>query len=152
MQCDRIETGTPRRSSTSNPNVVDPTTDAASFDKIPTNGGVEKKTRKRTHTFDVGLAEATKDLMRGWEIAEKGKKKRHTFDVGLAEATNDLMRGWEIAEEGKKKRHEVTMDAQHSQHEGLVGIERQKVEISLIFANAVQAMTSTLGKMAADKL
>ncbi|KAI5054253.1 hypothetical protein GOP47_0030852 [Adiantum capillus-veneris] len=83
-------------SSTRNPNVVDPTTDTASFDKMPTNGSVEKKTRKRTHTFDVGLMEATKDLMRGWEIAE----------------------------EGKKQRHEVTMDAQHSQHEELVDIER----------------------------
>ncbi|KAI5084582.1 hypothetical protein GOP47_0000751 [Adiantum capillus-veneris] len=53
--------GIPCRNSNSSPHVVDPTIDATSFDNTSMNGGVKKKTRKRTHTFDVGLTEATKD-------------------------------------------------------------------------------------------
>ncbi|MCO5587774.1 hypothetical protein L7F22_041726 [Adiantum nelumboides] len=112
------------RSSTTSPQVHEPTTDQSpSFDKTQTNGGVEKKSWKRTHTFDVGLVEATKDLMRGWELAE----------------------------DGKKQRHETTMEVQHSQHEELVTLEREKLQISLLFASSVQGMASALGKMA-DKL
>ncbi len=68
-------TGLPCRGSLESPSHVHSTTDSPAFEKTSANKGVEKKTRKRTHTFDVGLTEATRDLMRGWELAEEGKKE-----------------------------------------------------------------------------
>ncbi|MCO5562352.1 hypothetical protein L7F22_015978 [Adiantum nelumboides] len=57
--------GLPSQASNGSPRIVNPTSDAGSFDKTPTNVGVEKKSRKRSHSLDAGLADATKDLMKG---------------------------------------------------------------------------------------
>ncbi|MCO5570988.1 hypothetical protein L7F22_024719 [Adiantum nelumboides] len=111
------------RGSIGSPVVGDPSSNTTTFDKNPSNGGVGKKSRKRTHNFDVCLAEATKDLMHGWELAE----------------------------EGKKQRHEKSLELQHSQHEELANLERQKLEVSLLFANGIQGMVAAMKTMA-DKL
>ena len=62
---------------------------------------------------------------------------------GLAEATKDLNKGWELAEEGKKKRHEAVLAHQTK----VLDIERKKLEVSMLFANGVQGVASTLNWM-----
>ncbi|MCO5568777.1 hypothetical protein L7F22_022477 [Adiantum nelumboides] len=123
MKTKKSSSGLPCRGSTGSLVVGDPSSNSTTFDKTPSNGGVGKKTRKRTHNFDVGLAEATKDLMHGWELAE----------------------------EGKKQRHEKSLEVQHSQHEELANLEQQELEMSLLFANGIQGMAAAM-KMMADKL
>ncbi|MCO5602550.1 hypothetical protein L7F22_056683 [Adiantum nelumboides] len=47
------------------------------FQCTPTNDGVPKKARKRTHVLEVGLQEASREMARMMEEAEKGKQARH---------------------------------------------------------------------------
>ncbi|MCO5550742.1 hypothetical protein L7F22_004271 [Adiantum nelumboides] len=81
--------GLPSQASNGSPRIVNPTSDAGSFDRTPTNVKVEKKSRKRTHSLDAGLADATKDLMKGWELAEEVEKNAMN---GLWKCNNPSMK------------------------------------------------------------
>ncbi|KAI5080410.1 hypothetical protein GOP47_0003593 [Adiantum capillus-veneris] len=67
----------------------------STFDRTPTNGGVPKKARRRTHMLDVGLQEATKDMTKVMEEAEHGRRARHGDSLQVAKPVRQRY-GWHL--------------------------------------------------------
>ncbi|MCO5576672.1 hypothetical protein L7F22_030487 [Adiantum nelumboides] len=70
--------------------IVDSSNPDGTFEKTPTNGGVAKKARKRTHVHDVGLKEATRDIASALEAAEEAKNVRHKETLDLERAKVEI--------------------------------------------------------------